>query len=631
MLWKISIPFLVMALTLDPAAAFAQAEDPVPLKNWPAPLYWQPTAGEAAENSGVHERMLGERAAPALAAMASFPTAPLVYVAVTPCRLVDTRTPGMPAGYGPPSMAGGSTRTIATPAGGCGLPAAQAYSVTVTVVPPGGAMMRWLTLYPTGTVLPSVATLNDKTGLIINNAAVVPTGTPLGSFNIYVTDTTDVIIDVNGYYVPPATLALGAGAVSTPSLTLGPDTTTGLYSIAPGSLSIATAGAERVRVNGNMLSVAGSLDFSDSILLSGTSLLRADADDVFLGVGANGSLASTFNTAVGDHTLASVIGGSGNTAIGHQAGMNIVNAGENVAVGSNALAGNASSQNTAVGAAALAFATGDTNTAVGARAGLALTSGSSNTLLGYNAGNNPVTGSNNVALGDYSGYYLSSGEHNTFVGSNSGSSVNTGGYNTLVGDSAGAFIQDGHHNIVLGASAGANLTSGTYNIDIGASPAGDESATIRIGDANQVRTFLSGIRGAVVAGGQTVLVDANGQLGSVSSSRRFKQDIEGLSGINGILMALRPVSFRYKAQGAEAPRQFGLIAEEVFEVSPELVGRDKDGQIDSVAYDKVYVLMLKELQEQRRVIESQNQQLDAQRRQMQNLESRLAEVEGHCE
>ncbi len=128
--------YLMMALVLFAAAAFAQADDPVPLKNWPAPLYWQPSTQERAGNHGIGEGRT--RSVHVESMSTTLPTAPLVYVAVTPCRLVDTRTGTMPIGYGPPSMTADSTRTIAAPGGGCGLPAAQAYSVTVTVVPPGG-------------------------------------------------------------------------------------------------------------------------------------------------------------------------------------------------------------------------------------------------------------------------------------------------------------------------------------------------------------------------------------------------------------------------------------------------------------------------------------------------------------
>ncbi len=596
MLSKISILSVVMGLVL--AGASVAAEDPVPLKNWPAPLYWQPRAGEAGEKAGiVHHQPFGERTGLTSAAP-SFPTSPLVYVAITPCRLVDTRDALMPAGYGPPSMAGNTARTIAAPAGGCGVPSAQAYSVTVTVVPPGGAMMRWLTLYPTGTVRPNVATLNDKTGLIINNAAVVPTGDPLGSFDVYVTDNTDVVIDINGYYLPPTALALGQGTVSAPALTFGSDAATGLYTNSAGSVSIATGGASRVHVDSTGLRVAGNLDFSNEIRKGGETLLRADDSNTFLGLGASGSLAASWNTAFGSDALASVTsGGYSNTALGYGAGNALTDSDDNVAVGRDALGADAGSSNTAIGTMALNAATTGGNTAIGYQAGARMTTGFQNTFLGHSAGWGQITGNYNVMLGVTAGYSLTSGFSNT-----------------AIGHEAGFDLRGGAYNVMLGNSAGDGIIDGSYNIDIGAHPVADESATIRIGDSNQTKTFISGIRGASVTGGQTVQIDANGQLGSITSSRRFKQDIEDLSDSTETLLALRPVSFRYRAHGPQGPRQYGLIAEEVYDVSPELVGRDKDGEIDSVAYDKVYALMLKQIQEQQRIIE--------------RLESRLSEIEG---
>ncbi len=229
-----------------------------------------------------------------------------------------------------------------------------------------------------------------------------------------------------------------------------------------------------------------------------------------------------------------------------------------------------------------------------------MTSGSHNTMVGLGAGAGQITGQSNVLVGDLAGFELTSG-----------------GNNTIMGSEAGDILRGGSYNIALGHLAGHGIVGGTYNIDIGAQVPADESATIRIGDSNQTRTFIAGIRGVAVTGGQTVQIDANGQLGSVSSSRRFKQDIQDLGDTTETLMALRPVRFRYKSLGPDSPEQYGLIAEEVFELSPALVGRDRDGQIDSVAYDKVNAMVLKLVQEQQRVIE--------------RLQARVAELESRSE
>lgn len=111
----------------------------------------------------------------------------------------------------------------------------------------------------------------------------------------------------------------------------------------------------------------------------------------------------------------------------------------------------------------------------------------------------------------------------------------------------------------------------------------------------------------------------------MSSSRRFKQDIRDLGDTTKQVMGLRPVRFRYKTQGPEGPDQYGLIAEEVNEVSPDLVGRGQDGQIDSVRYDRVNILLLSEVQKQHRMIQAQQTTIKAQQAKM---EAQQAQIEG---
>ncbi len=124
---------------------------------------------------------------------------PLPLVAVTPCRIMDTRGgQGKTGAFGPPTMTGGSTRTVPIPQSGCGIPdSAKAYSMNVTVVPAGP--LSYLSIWPAGQPQPLVSTLNSFDGKIVANAAVVPAGTN-GAINVYVTDRTDVIIDINGYF-----------------------------------------------------------------------------------------------------------------------------------------------------------------------------------------------------------------------------------------------------------------------------------------------------------------------------------------------------------------------------------------------------------------------------------------------
>jgi len=163
----------------------------------------------------------------------------------------------------------------------------------------------------------------------------------------------------------------------------------------------------------------------------------------------------------------------------------------------------------------------------------------------------------------------------------------------------------------LGCQAGLNLTTGSNNIDIGANVGGaaGEANTIRIGArANglsvQRTAFIQGISGAVVANGVAVIVGPTGQLGTVQSSKRFKEAIKPMDKASEAILALKPVIFRYKKElDAEEIPQFGLIAEEVEKVNPELVARDEEGKIMSVRYEAVNAMLLNEFLKEHRKVE----------------------------
>ena len=162
----------------------------------------------------------------------------------------------------------------------------------------------------------------------------------------------------------------------------------------------------------------------------------------------------------------------------------------------------------------------------------------------------------------------------------------------------------GSNNIALGSFAGSNLTTGDNNIDIGNSGAGAESDTIRIGDsALQNRTFVAGISGIPITG-TTVVVNGSGQLGVSPSSQRFKDEIKTMDKASEAILALKPVTFRYKKEIDPARiSQFGLVAEEVEKVNPDLVVRDKEGKPYSVRYDQVNAMLLNEFLKQHRTVE----------------------------
>ncbi|MGB7760060.1 MAG: tail fiber domain-containing protein [Bryobacteraceae bacterium] len=616
--FKLAMGVATAALSLTPCFAQRATLDVDKIANWPAPLYWQrPAPSGQADISGriapgvekpqVEQAQINEAA---------------VFVAMTPCRLVDTRGNGFTGLFGPPSMTGGSTRVFPVPSGSCSLPGtAVAYSFNIAVVPsPAGSPMRWLTAWPDGDTQPTIATLNDKAGLVTSNAAIVAAGNA-GAIDVYVEDATDVILDVNGYYALPANLPF-AGSAGAPALTFG-STNTGLYSAGTGEVGIAAGGNNVATVSSSGLSVPGNLDFGGMITYGGSPFIQnPTGPGLAVGLGARpGSVGN--NTALGYWALGRITNGQVNTGVGSGAGEGIISGYDNVAVGTGALAGpipigtGAIAENTAVGTGALgSLGTGENNTALGYGAGANAASGSFNTFVGNSAAGNyqataPATGSYNTFLGNDAGYYATSGSNNTLIGNNAGygnasAAPMSGGNNTFVGNDAGYNVTSGVHDTFLGNNAGYNVTTGSDDILIGNQGNAADANLIRIGTTGEhTATFIAGIRGVTpgVSGPLPVVIDSNGQLGTTSSSRRFKTDIADMGDTTETLMSLRPVQFRYTAYGAGAPLQYGLIAEEVAEVAPELVAHDANGEIQTVYYDKVNAMLLKLVQEQQRTIE----------------------------
>jgi Chaperone of endosialidase len=179
-------------------------------------------------------------------------------------------------------------------------------------------------------------------------------------------------------------------------------------------------------------------------------------------------------------------------------------------------------------------------------------------------------------------------------------------FNTANGNAALFSNTTGNGNIALGVAAGRNLTTGNNNIDIGNLGVAGESNTIRIGWVGvQNAAFIAGIRGAVVPGGVGVVAGLNGHLGTVVSSARFKEAIKPMDEASEAILALKPVTFRYKRElDPEGIPQFGLVAEEVEKVNPDLVVRDGQGRVNSVRYEAVNAMLLNEfLKEHRKVQE----------------------------
>src|SRR5205085_9238417 len=196
---------------------------------------------------------------------------------------------------------------------------------------------------------------------------------------------------------------------------------------------------------------------------------------------------------------------------------------------------------------------------------------------------------------------------NTANGRNALFSNTTGSENTAGGFGALAANTTGMNNIAFGSNSGSNLTTGNNNIDIGASGVEAESNKIRIGIVGtQNGAFIAGISGVTVASGVGVIVNSNGKLGTIVSSARFKDDVKSMDYASEAILALHPVTFRYKRElDPEGIPQFGLIAEQVEKVNPNLVVRDADGKINTVRYEAVNAMLLNEFLKEHRKVEEQ--------------------------
>ncbi len=280
-----------------------------------------------------------------------------------------------------------------------------------------------------------------------------------------------------------------------------------------------------------------------------------------------------------------------------------VTPGTNNGVGSGALNSNTTgADNTAVGTQALYLnTTGNANAAFGYQALYSNTSGYNNSAFGLQVLQANTTGIGNAAQGAYA------------LGSNT-----SGVRNTAIGNKALEFDFSGSYNTALGYFAGSTISTGSNNIDIGnTGGSASESNTIRIGTSSagaltpHTAAYMAGINGATVTG-SAVYVTSGGQLGVLGSSERFKTDIAPMPELSDKLQKLRPVTFRYKSDPRNV-KQYGLIAEEVAKVYPELVIRDDSDQIQGVHYEELAPLLLQEVQQQRRKLLSQSKQLAAQR------------------
>jgi hypothetical protein len=289
----------------------------------------------------------------------------------------------------------------------------------------------------------------------------------------------------------------------------------------------------------------------------------------------------SFNTAVGAGAL-DLNTADSNTATGAAALLFNTTGTENTANGTAALELNdTGSQNTATGAFALFSNNSFDNTAIGSSALENNTIGSDNTAAGYIALSDNTTGSFNAAIGEFA------------LGSNT-----SGSNNTAAGDGALANNTTGGFNTALGPGAGSNATTGSNNVYVGAGVMGVA------GESNAC--YIASIFGQTSASGIPVLIGSDNRLGTATSSKRFKEQIKPMDKSSEAVLALKPVTFRYKKEvDSDGIPQFGLVAEDVEKVNPDLVVRDQEGKLYTVRYEAVNAMLLNEFLKEHREVQEQ--------------------------
>ncbi|MEP6586798.1 MAG: tail fiber domain-containing protein [Candidatus Udaeobacter sp.] len=304
------------------------------------------------------------------------------------------------------------------------------------------------------------------------------------------------------------------------------------------------------------------------------------------------------NTAEGQNALLTLTTGGYNTAVGFLSLRSTSTGQLNTAIGAGALLSNTiGSFNTASGAFALLLnTTGSDNTAVGESALFNNTTGIHNTASGLQALLSNTTGNDNTANGVNTLASNTVGSHNAATGFGALQNNTTGASNVANGENALDSNTTGSFNTAIGLLAGSAQTIGSGNVYVGAGMAGVPGES----DA----CYIRGVFGSTSASGIPVLVNANSKLGTTTSSKRFKEEIKPMDKASEAVFALKPVAFRYKKEIDPArTSQFGLVAEDVEKVNPNLVVRDKEGKPYSVRYDQVNAMLLNEFLKEHRKVE----------------------------
>jgi hypothetical protein len=396
--------------------------------------------------------------------------------------------------------------------------------------------------------------------------------------------------------------------------------------------------AENTTGSGNTASGYGALDANSNgnwnVAIGENALANNNASQN-TAVGAFAladNVIGTCNVAAGYQALTVNNTGSDNVASGWQALLSNTTGACNVADGYLALGGNSSgSNNVASGCQALVNnSTGSDNTASGQAALYANSTGNYNAAFGTSALSQNTTGYDNTACGVSAMQGNVSGNGNLALGYQSLVNNAAGSINVAVGESSLLNLTNGSDNTVLGWEAGDNLFSGTGNIYISSPGVPNENYTLRIGTPPYTSAaYIAGIVGSVAASGTAVYINpSTGQLGTLTSSARYKENIHSMDDASDVLLSLHPVTFRYKPGiDPSGTPQFGLVAEEVNQIDPDLVVRDDKKDIYSVRYEAVNAMLLNEFLKEHRQVESQESEIESLKASNSEMEARLNTLE----
>jgi trimeric autotransporter adhesin len=400
--------------------------------------------------------------------------------------------------------------------------------------------------------------------------------------------------------------------------------TTGTFNAAIGFLSLRglTTGNYNTGVGAGTL----ALNNADNNTAVGTAALLFNNSGA--GNTATGAFAlfsntqGQFNTANGEFALYSNTIGERNTAIGDAALYRNSEGSRNTAIGNPALLNNTTgADNTAIGAFTLFDNNGARNTATGALALRNNTTGGNNTAHGSSALTNNTTGGANTANGVATLLSNTEGSGNTAVGHGALVLNTTGADNTAIGGASLPNNTSGSHNIGLGDAAGFFVDTADDVICIG-----------DVGQNVSNSCYIGNIFGETSANGISVIVNSANKLGTPTSSRRFKENIKPMDKASEALFSLKPVTFRYKKEIDPASRsQFGLVAEDVERVHPDLVVRDKEGKPYTVRYDQVNAMLLNEFLKEHRKNEEQEATIARLEKQIEALTVGLQKVSAQIE